>query len=146
MKHISLPESIEEIPQGCFRESGLEEIAIPRKVKKIIGAFEGCWNLRSVVFEHGSELAEIGNWAFSGCKSLKSICLPDNLRKIGTNVFNGCDNLVLTLPEGLTSIGEKWFKGSGIKEVHIPASVQSIGEGSFKECKNLQKVTFAEGS
>ena len=37
LKRISLPENIEEIPQGCFCGSGLEEIVIPRKVKKIVG-------------------------------------------------------------------------------------------------------------
>ena len=76
LKHISLPENIEEIPQSCFCESGLEEIVIPRKVKKIVGnrdydgAFRGCKNLRSVVFEKGSELTEIGNDAFCICYSL----------------------------------------------------------------------------
>ena len=30
--------------------------------------------------------------------------------------------------------------------MQIPASVQSIGESAFDECKNLKKVTFAEGS
>ena len=64
LKRIYLPESIEVIPQKCFCDSGLEEIVIPRKVKKIIGAFQRCENLRSVVFEHGSELTEIGNYAF----------------------------------------------------------------------------------
>ena len=68
------------------------------------------------------------------------------LREIGRGAFYGCKNIVLTLPEGLTSIGKELFKGSGIKEVHIPASVQSIGGYAFDECKNLQKVTFAEGS
>ena len=88
LKHISLPKSIEEIPRGCFYRSGLEEIVIPRKVKKIVGngyldgAFQGCENLRSVVFEQGSELAEIGNLAFCLCKSLQNICLPDKLKEI----------------------------------------------------------------
>ena len=93
LKRISLPENIEEIPQGCFCGSGLEEIVIPRKVKKIVGvddyhgAFRDCKNLRNVIFKQGSELTEIGNWAFGECESLQSICLPDKLREIGESVF-----------------------------------------------------------
>ena len=30
--------------------------------------------------------------------------------------------------------------------MYIPTSVQSIGGYAFRECKNLQKVTFTEGS
>ena len=37
LKHIFLPENIEEIHEGCFNKSGLEEIMIPRKVKEIGG-------------------------------------------------------------------------------------------------------------
>ena len=70
LKRISLPENIEVVPKGCFCASELEEIVIPRKVKKIGCAFYNCKNLRRVVFEQGSELAEIGSFAFQGCKSL----------------------------------------------------------------------------
>ena len=120
LKRISLPQNIEEIPECCFYGSGLEEIVIPRKVKKIVGddyygTFNSCKNLRSVVFEQGSELTEIGRNAFFECKSLESIYLPDKLREIG-----------------------EWaFYNTGIAEVQIPASVQSIGWAAFFQCKNL---------
>ena len=94
---------------------------IPRKVKKIVGdgdyagAFQCCWNLRSVVFEQGSELTEIGEKAFSECTSLQDICLPDKLRKIGVLAFSS----------------------TGLTEVQIPASVHSIGKLAFDKCNNL---------
>ena len=75
-----------------------------------------------------------------------TFAVGSQLMEIGKDAFCECSNLVLMLPEGLTSIGKEWFKGSGIKEVHIPASVQSIGENAFYECRNLQKVTFANSS
>ena len=80
---------------------------IPRKVKKIggngyfNGAFEYCRNLRSVVFEKGSELTEIGDSAFRECKNMQKIFLPDNLREIGKEAFS-------------------W---AGLTEAQIPASV-----------------------
>ena len=115
MKRISLPENTEEIPPGFFCYSGLEEIVIPRNVKKIVdggilyGAFCSCENLRSVTFEKGSDLTEIGNNAFYECWSLKSIRLPNKLREIG----------------GLA------FWKTSLTEVQIPASVQVIGKDAF---------------
>ena len=94
---------------------------VPRNVKKIIGtnnnfgAFQDCKNLRSVVFEQGSELTEIGEKAFSECTSLQDICLPDKLRKIGVLAFSS----------------------TGLTEVQIPASVHSIGKLAFDKCNNL---------
>ena len=85
LKQISLPENIEEIPSGCFYKSGLEEIVVPRKVKKIGGyyffggAFQGCENLQNIIFDQGSELTEIGDRAFLECRNLRSICLPYKL-------------------------------------------------------------------
>ena len=115
LKHISLPKNIEEIHKSCFYDSGLEEIVIPRNVKKIVendyfdGVFSNCRNLRSVVFEQGSELTEIGERAFSERKSLLNICLPDKLKEIG----------------------ERAFLSTGLTDVQIPASVQNIGEYAF---------------
>ena len=75
------------------------------------GAFHSCENLRSVVFEQGSELAEIGDNAFYGCKNLQNICLPDKLKKIGWSALNQ----------------------SGLTEVQIPASVQTVRPSAFPE-------------
>ena len=68
LKEISLPEGLESIGWGCFKGSGLEEITIPKSVKRIdgeyvnghyYGAFYECTSLRKVVFQEGSELKEL---------------------------------------------------------------------------------------
>ena len=125
---------------------------MPASVKTIEDrAFYECKNLQRVTFIEGSQLREIGKYAFyeTGiaevqipasvqsiggyafweCKNLQRVTFAEGsqLKEIGEHAFYGCNNFVLTLPEGLTSIGNEWFKGSGIKEVQIPASVQTIG-------------------
>ena len=110
LKRIFLPENIEEIPQGCFCISGLEDIVIPRKVKRIVGngnytgAFYSCENLRSVVFEQGSELVEIGNRAFYRCKNLQNICLPDKLKEIGLSAFENTSFTEVQVPANMQII------------------------------------------
>ena len=55
-----MPDGLEKIREGCFKESELEEITVPKSVKRLERwAFTGCESLQKVVFEEGSELKEL---------------------------------------------------------------------------------------
>lgn len=57
----------------------------------------------SVIPTDGSVTA-IGDWAFSGCKKLSSIVIPDCITSIGENPFVFCDNLsTVIFGEGTTT-------------------------------------------
>ena len=58
--------------------------------------------------------------------------------------LRNCKEIVI--PDGVETIGNYWFWGSTAESVTIPASVKEIGAEAFYNCKNLRKVTFAEGS
>ena len=94
-------------------------------------------SVKKVVIEKG--VTSIGNFAFSGCRSLTSITIPDNVTSIGTYAFYDCTSLTsITIPDNVTSIGESAFEWcSGLSSVTIPDSVTSIGSGVFDECNNL---------
>ena len=55
---------------------------------------------------------------------------------ISRSAFSNCRGLTsMTIPEGVTSIGEYAFKNcSGLTSVTIPSSVTSIGESAFSSC------------
>lgn len=52
----------------------------------------------------------------------------------------------LRLPDGLGVVGKSWFVSWQMESVEIPASVRRIESGSFRNCRNLRRVVFAEGS
>jgi hypothetical protein len=59
---------LKEIGHSAFQESAIKSIRIPRRVEKI-GAQCFCRskNLVEVIFESGSEVKEIGEFAFVSC-------------------------------------------------------------------------------
>ena len=64
----------------------------------------------------------------------------------------------VSILEGIETVREECFSHGSVKAVHISASVQKISDGNgyppngfakfgtFHGCKNLRRVTFAEGS
>ena len=71
LKKVNLPSTIEEIEKGCFEESGIEEIEIPKNVKIIPEkAFKNCLNLKKVTIPQ--IILDIEATAFSNCPKLKN--------------------------------------------------------------------------
>ena len=64
----------------------------------------------------------IGEMAFRRKKDLKSVTLPNGLKKISRDAFFDCDVL---------------------DNIYIPASVTEVNGYSFAECGSLKSVTFA---
>ena len=52
----------------------------------------------------------------------------------------------LRLPNGLGVIGKSWFAGGQMESVQVPASVRRIENSAFRDCRNLRRIVFAEGS
>ncbi|MBP5610758.1 MAG: leucine-rich repeat domain-containing protein, partial [Clostridia bacterium] len=77
----------------------------------------------------------IGNYAFSGCKGLTAVTIPDSVTSIGNYAFYGCSGLTsVTIGNGVTSIGERAFYGcSGLTSINYQgtkAEWNAISKGS----------------
>ena len=111
LKSIDLPDTLENIGQESFWESGLESVTIPSSVTKIgDAAFLSCKELSVVTFDNGIEY--IGNY-FSGCEKIKSVYIPSTVTKFSSYAFIGCD-----------SISDVYFEGT--KEQWEAISVQNL--------------------
>ena len=107
--------------------------------------FSGCSSLSTVNI--GDNVQNIPSCAFSGCSGLTSIIIPNSVTSIGNYAFYGCSGLTsITIPNSVTSIGIYAFSGcSGLTSITIPNSVTSIGQYALAYCSSLESVTIGTG-
>jgi|GEM_PF-3928157 len=107
-----------------------------------MGAFSSCKLLTSVKIPEG--ITAIQSNMFNGCSNLTSVSLPSALEAIGTDAFRLTPALnSITIPCGVQSIGARAFLSSGLTSVDILSSVLSIGELTFGLCPNLEQFSLA---
>lgn len=101
-------------------------------------------HLRSIVLPE--RLKRIGNSALSGCSQLEEVIMPPGVRSLGSSAFSNCYKLeYILLPNGLESIGDECFNGcERLRNITIPRSVSEIGDKAFKDT-GLQRVILPDG-
>ncbi|MCD7745609.1 MAG: leucine-rich repeat protein, partial [Lachnospiraceae bacterium] len=125
-----------------------ENVTLPETVTAIgENAFRGNSTLKSVEFSSG--LTAIDANAFRGCAGLTSVTFSDALTSIGANAFRGCTALTgVTFPDTLETIGEYAFYGcTGLTgSLSFPSALASIGAYAFYGCTGLNgTLTFSVG-
>ena len=85
---------------------------------------------------------KIGESAFTYCRGLTSITIPNGVTKIGDDAFKDCRGLTsITIPTSVTEIGSGAFWDcTGLTSITIPDSVTEIGCLAFYHCKGLQEI------
>ena len=118
---------------------------INNKTKIIyIGAFSGCTSLKSITLP--DNMTSIGDCTFSGCTSLTSITIPDGVTSIGDWAFSVCESLgSITISNTVTSIGDYAFNScTSLESITIGNSVTSIGDAAFDDCTSLTNITLPD--
>lgn len=89
-------------------------------------------------------VVRIGYGSFSDNIGLRSIKLPNSVKKIDQWAFNGCNRMEeISLPDSLQSIDQGAFSGCNkLKNVDIPFSVVYIGSRVFNGCSEMTKFIF----
>ena len=87
-------------------------------------------------------VVSIGDNAFSGCRGLTTITIPNSVTNIGKSAFSWSGLTTITIPNSVTNIGEFAFSGCGLTTITIPNSVTNIGSGAFSGCRGLTTITI----
>ena len=107
---------------GPFYGSGITELTISPNVTTFYpGAFQGCKSIRTV--EIPNSVTTIGNYAFKDCSGLTSIVIPASVTEIGSNTFDGC---------------------SGLKKVAYPSDLSNPFETSVSAIEYLREGSIME--
>lgn len=85
--------------------------------------------------------------AFSECKNITSVIMPDTVETIGDDAFNGCAHLAsVRLSQNLKVMGISCFEQCySLSEVDIPASLKTLPKKAFSYCVNLKEIRLHEG-
>ena len=93
-------------------------------------------------------VTDIGDYAFSGCHSLTTLSLGENIKTIGSYAFYDCTQITgsVTIPQSVTSIGPCAFAYcTSLKNITIPEKVTTIGSDTFNDCSHLEYIILPAG-
>lgn len=108
-------------------------------------AFQGFKGLETLSLL-SPRLESLGESAFQGCTSLKTVHFFETLHYIGDNCFKDCVALEnIEFPKSLSSLGEYAFSNcTSLKSVRLP-KLPKIKDGVFNQCSNLRHIDIPEG-
>ena len=151
---ITLPASLEIIPEGCF-DRVPAEIDFPNGNPRY-----SCENgflidrdtqtlLYTAPSSHGTALPAVRrlgdgsllNWLWYDDDDP---VLPDTLESVGSYIFYDCGVTRVTFPDGITELSPYTFYCTDLQEVHLPASLREIPDYCFWNCQ-LTALTIPDG-
>lgn len=119
--------------------SGLKGEYSIRKGLKVIGndAFSECRSLTNINIPNS--VTNIGDGAFAGCKLLTKIDIPDSVTNIGDKAFNNCYSLTSVKMSNILKTIERWafIRCNLLTNISIPKTVTNIEYNVLGMCDSL---------
>lgn len=150
---VDIGNGVNWIDYQAFYNTGIDSVYIPKNVWHIMNcAFGSCNNLVSIVVDEDNNNYDSRN----GCNAIimkhynrllagcSSTIIPEGIVSIGTDAFNGHDNLLsINIPESVQRIEHRAFWDcDNLKSITIPKSVEFIeNQQVFGYCRNLTTIT-----
>lgn len=128
ISRVILPDTLKSIGNSAFGFSHIQYIDIPKSVTEIEErAFMNCERLKEIKFNGPMET--IGPFAFSGCKALIKLELPEGLTELPYGLIRDCKNIKeLIIPNSVTKVDKALisYNTMGTNKLEIPRLVCPI--------------------
>ena len=148
---VTFHEGLESLGADAFAYSAITSVTIPCSVKEIDGnLFTLCFDLASIQVESGNPyynsngncnaiIETATKTLITGCKNT---VIPEDVKIIGMDAFNGNVPENLVIPNQVTTIKSEAFSNSDdLTTITIGRNVSSIERTNFMMNKNSFKVT-----
>ena len=147
---VVLPAGVQTIGTSAFVGCG-GSLTLNANIANGATAAEGIFNgSKFVNVAIGQGVTSVGDYAFAGCDTLKSVAVGDNVVTLGNGIFQNCAAMTdITFGETseLATIGKEAFKGcASLKGIALPDAVTTIPDSAFKGCSSLSDITFGAES
>ena len=169
---IKLPESVRQICTFAFFSCrNLREITLPEHLDYLgFSSFEGCRSIETITIpeseviannpisgsslkcfygpyssEGGMYLIKDGvllSYAKSFDEDMTVCTIPEEVTRIASYVFSGCDFVELYLPSTLMTIGNSFGGMRNLRTIHFSEGLERIGMHAFSYCTSLDNVTL----
>ena len=146
IRHLILPEGIQEIGDFAFSRMRLEQVNLPKSLRKLgRSCFSNCHYLNTDPLVIPEGVTTIPIQCFINCQCFKKLVLPSTLKVIKGSAFYNTRVAEVNFPKGLESIEIAAFAGSDIIEAILPNTVQKLKESIFSMCPALKEIRIPEG-
>lgn len=154
---VTIPESVTIIRGNPFRNSELLDDLIVNpnhptlatingvlfdKTEKKLICYPRSYTAQTYAVPQGIQV--IGNHAFSQCRALTSVTLPESLTAIEDYAFYYTYLTSINLPQSIVTIGDYAFYNCALTSISLPEKLETIGNNAFSG-NEFQSLAFHEG-
>lgn len=102
---------------------------------------------QKVNFDIPSSVTKVGQYAFMGNSSLKSITIPYSVTELGEGAFCRCNQIEsVEIPDSVNIVGNFTFEECySLKTAKLGNGLESAPYRMFYECVNLESIDFGTG-
>lgn len=154
--NVTLGFGLEIVEERAFENcANLEYVFIPASVRTFDNAFFGCDKVALDLDPDNLDFTMINGVMYNAAETAiiyvakdasGEVNMPNTVKTVAQGAFKGVAGITaVKLSSALTTVEESMFEGSGVTSVVIPKGVTTIGKNAFKNCVNLQTVTFEKG-
>ena len=138
---LVLPQSIETLGNYILaRNTGVKEITIPKTVTDISYALANS-GIESVIFESG--ITSIPEYACCNAAKLMNVTIPETVTTIDYAAFSGCSSLEnIAIPEAVTVIDSYAFDGTNLTSLTLPKHTVTLGSYILARNTGVKEITI----